>query len=159
MAFIDAFKSQLQTRFDRFITKRMPSSDKQTLSQPNIFIFPTLFGFSYLLFCLLLFVLGTNYQNNLVVFVSFLLGSLFVVAMLHSFNNLSGITISASGKLYGFANQIIKVPLTLNAKSDKCSITLEFAFPMHTPTFVSHIEGEEIVPIKLEKEGFTRLDD
>jgi hypothetical protein len=48
-----------------WLKKRIPAGEEQALSHEKIFIFPSRFGFWFLILAALLFVLGTNYQNNL----------------------------------------------------------------------------------------------
>ncbi len=82
-------------RFDAWLDRRLKPRSTVTLDQRRVFIFPTRFGawLGILLFCLL--VGAINYENSLVFALCFLLGSQFVVAMLYTFRNLSGLTLSA----------------------------------------------------------------
>lgn len=120
---IKAFISQ---RFDRWLSKRVPSNVEHKLTSRNIFIMPTRFGFTYLFFDVLLFLLGTNYQNNTILLLSYLLASLFITVMMHSFYNFSQLTFSSSPKQFTFAKQQAYFPLTINAK--KIHFDLNFLF-------------------------------
>ncbi|RTE67459.1 DUF58 domain-containing protein [Amphritea opalescens] len=73
--------------------KRSPRLKKLTLSQRRIYIVPSRSGFLFLLLLLVMLVLAINFQNNLMFAVTFLLASLFVVTILHTYANLSGLTI------------------------------------------------------------------
>lgn len=113
-------------RFERFLQKRLPARSKQTLNNHNIFIFPSRFGFVYLAFVLLLFLLGTNYQNNIILILSFLLASFFITAMLHSFFNVAKLTVSASSQITGFCQQPIDVALTMSSNKSRFDLQLNF---------------------------------
>lgn len=76
-------------RFQRFIDKRIPRQSVMRLNHSRLFILPTRFGYSLLLMVALLFILGTNYQNNPILIVSYLLLTWFIVAMILSFTNLN----------------------------------------------------------------------
>lgn len=79
----------------RWLARRIPPSPAVRLHRGNLFILPSRFGLGYLLLCLALFVLGTNYQNNLILALTLLLLSLFVTSILHAYFNLAGLTVSA----------------------------------------------------------------
>ncbi|MGJ8694033.1 MAG: hypothetical protein ACSHW0_16315 [Thalassotalea sp.] len=125
----------IRQRFERFLAKRIPAKPKQVLSNRNIFILPSKFGIAYLFFILLLFLLGTNYQNNIILLLSYLLGSFFITAMLQSFFNLAGISIEIAHSPSGFAEQKIDVPL--NIMSNKPRFDLHFQLPQQA---ISHCE-------------------
>lgn len=85
-------ESRTSRRFDRWLEARIPPSASITLSQRNIFIFPTRTGFAYSGLLLLLILGAINYQASLVYGMAFLLGSLFLITILYTFRNLSGLT-------------------------------------------------------------------
>jgi hypothetical protein len=89
--------------WQRWLQRRIPPSRKVTLDQRRIFIFPTGYGFLFLLIAALLFIGGINYENNLLLGFSFLLVALFLIAILHTFRNLAGVTLIAGGMRPGFA--------------------------------------------------------
>lgn len=82
----------------------MPPQQRIVLNQKRIFILPTWMGIGYLTTAFLLFIAGINYDNGLILNFSFFLGSLFVVAILQTFSNLSGLVISAGNTEPSFAS-------------------------------------------------------
>ncbi|MEZ5557438.1 MAG: DUF58 domain-containing protein [Pseudomonadales bacterium] len=100
-------------RFDRWIDRHIPPSTQITLSQRNIFIFPTRTGFVFALLLALLILGGINYQNSLVYGVAFFLGSLFMVTILYTFRNLSGLRIELAGTRPGFVGEDIEFSLRI----------------------------------------------
>lgn len=88
---------QRESIFIRFVDKRVPAADKHSLSQKNLFIFPTKLGFIFLSIVFVLWVLGTNYQNNLILALAFFMISLFVLAILLTFQNLNCLVVSFRG--------------------------------------------------------------
>ena len=121
-----AINKVINKRFDRWLTRRVPSCFKHKLSNRNIFILPTRFGFTYLFFDVLLFLLGTNYQNNIILLLSYLLASFFITVMMHSFYNFSQLTFSSKSKQSGFAQQIINFPI--NVTGHKTHFDINFRF-------------------------------
>ena len=117
---------KVRSIFDRWLKKRMPAASTQALSNKNVFIFPTPFGFAYLAFLLLLFLLGTNYQNNVIILLSYMMVSLFVTCMLHSFFNLSGITFCIEEQGVAYAKQKYLIPIKINSSKPRFDLTFQF---------------------------------
>lgn len=90
---IDAWRNAWEIRFYRWVDERVPPSTAITLNRKNLYTFPNLSGAVYLLTTLVIWMLGTNYQNNLILALAYLMVSIFVVAILHSFANLAGVTV------------------------------------------------------------------
>jgi len=126
-----ASKKIVNKRFERWLSARLPSKFQHRLSSRNIFILPTRFGFSYLFFDILLFILGTNYQNNIILLLSYLLASLFITVMMHSFYNFSQLTFSSKAKQTGFANQVINFPISITGHKTHFDINFKFFKPQH----------------------------
>ncbi|QOL25386.1 DUF58 domain-containing protein [Thalassotalea sp. LPB0316] len=118
-------KGYLQERMLKWLKQRIPPARQHVLSSQNIFIFPSVFGFAYLFMVLVIFLLGTNYQNNIILMFSFLLASLFVTTMLISFQNLNKLALSIKNSPQGFAHQLSY--LKLEIKSAKSHYFLRFA--------------------------------
>tara|TARA_R110001583_G_scaffold77851_3_gene211580 strand:- start:2267 stop:3340 length:1074 start_codon:yes stop_codon:yes gene_type:complete len=123
-------KGFINKRFERWLSKRVPSNFEHKLSSRNIFIMPTRFGFVYLFFDALLFLLGTNYQNNTILLLSYLLASLFITVMMHSFYNFSQLTFSSTAKQFTFAKQQAFFPISI--KANKSHFDLNFRFVTKT---------------------------
>lgn len=102
-----------QQRFSRWLIRRLPPSSEVTLNRRSLFIFPTATGFSFLLVIVLCWLAATNYENNLVFGMTCLLASLFVVSILHTFANLSGLSVSCLKVTPGFADKTLTVELLL----------------------------------------------
>jgi len=153
----DYLGKTIQTRFNAWLKRRMPSTDSQTLSQRNIFILPSKFGFSYLLFVLLLFILGTNYQNNLIILLSYFFSSLFVTAMLYCFINLLGLKVAAKGEYQGFTDEPILIDIRINTEQLKQSVQLGFE---NQPLLdVSSIKHQQLLKlaVKFDQRGIHQL--
>lgn len=139
-------RSIIQKRFDGFLKKRMPASSHQQLSNRNIFILPSKFGIAYLLSVLIVFLLGTNYQNNLILLVSYLFISLFFSGMLYSFFNLSRLAFTLTKQVNGFAGQHVTIPL--NIITNKPRYDLHFAFTHNKNCHKVFVEqGESLISI------------
>jgi uncharacterized protein (DUF58 family) len=100
-----------------------------TLDQRRIFIFPSQTGFFFMLCLLVMLIAAINYQNNMSYALTFLLANLFVVAVLHSYANLSGLTISALGADEAFAGQRSAFRLRLSAGNRRGHYALQIGWP------------------------------
>jgi uncharacterized protein (DUF58 family) len=89
--------------YHRWLQRRIPPAREVVLDQRRIFIVPTGYGFLFLTIAALLFIGGINYENNLLMAFSFLLVSIFLMSILHTFRNLAGVTLVAGGMRPGFA--------------------------------------------------------
>lgn len=112
-------------RAQRWLRERIPPSSKTTLDMRSIFILPSRFGLLYLLVCLVIFLLGTNYQNNLVMGLSFLLFSIFNTCIIFAYRNLSGLTLTAVTPELAQAGKPIDVQLHFESVNDKFAIELD----------------------------------
>ena len=136
------FKTLINQRFDRWLIKRIPVVDSITLNRGNSFIFPSRFGLMFLATCVILFLVGTNYQNNLILFLVYFLLSFMITCLLLSYQNLSGLVLTATNSEDQFANEnctfTLRLTLPRNAKSNRAQQT-SFAFKQASSTFPSSI--------------------
>ncbi|GAB3022960.1 DUF58 domain-containing protein [Bowmanella dokdonensis] len=101
----------LQRKMHAWLERRIPGSREFTLNRNNIFIFPSRFGLLYLILCLALFILGTNYQNNLILILGYFLLSLFLVSLLASYLNFAGIRLQLGKVSHSFAGDVANLPI------------------------------------------------
>lgn len=103
----------LRQRFSRWLDKRQPSAERATLHQGVIYILPSRFGCWFLLLIALLYLLGTNYQNNLILLVSFILLSIMLGAMLLAFFNVNQLQLTVANDSETFADKAGQLALVL----------------------------------------------
>ncbi len=108
---IKAVKSVINTGFEHWLARRNPQQFEHQLSSRNIMIYPSRFGFVYLGFVVVLFLLATNYQNNIILLLSYLLASLFITVMLHSLYNITQLRFSSHAQQSGYANDTLYFPI------------------------------------------------
>lgn len=80
-----------------WIARRIPPASSMQLNQRRIFIIPTRQGAAFGAALLLMLLTAINYQNSLAYGLTFLLLSLFIVAILHTYRNLGGLRLTALG--------------------------------------------------------------
>lgn len=111
---LSSWRISWERRFYRWIDQRSPRAAQVQLNRKNLYIFPNLIGLLYLAITFVIWLLGTNYQNNLILGLSYLLVSIFVVSILHAFANLAGISIRFVGARPAFAGDPAAFVLELN---------------------------------------------
>ncbi len=100
--------------FQQWLYRRIPPQKKITLTQRSIFIFPSKTGLVFFTLLLLLLFGAINYQNSLIYGVTFLLGSLFLVTILHTYKNLSDITLQYIQSTPGFVEENINFQIKIS---------------------------------------------
>lgn len=139
-------KHSLNARFAKFLSRRMPPKKAVVLSNKNIFILPTKFGLVFVFFVLLLFLLGTNYQNNVIILFSYLLISFFVTSMLHTFYNLSGLTLKQSPDIEGFVDQALHFPVLLSSTCGRFNLHFNLKDQSQAQLIELAAEGQDKAP-------------
>lgn len=116
-------------QFGRWLDRRIPPQSRVTLTQRNIFIFPTRTAITFAVLLFLLLLGAINYQNSLIYGVAFLLGSLFLVTILHTFRNLSGITLELLDSRPGFVGEDIEFNLRLTQPAGRARQGIQAGWP------------------------------
>jgi uncharacterized protein (DUF58 family) len=106
----------------RWLNRRIPAARHYQLDLRSIFIFPSKFGWLYLMLCLGLFLLATNYQNNLMRMLCYFLLAIFLLNLFVAYLNFAKIQIQL-GKCHNvFAGDQLQLPLWLNTDQDKLPV-------------------------------------
>ncbi|WP_243880950.1 MULTISPECIES: DUF58 domain-containing protein [Shewanella] len=146
--------SLFSARFNRWLSRRIPAAKEQRLSHRSIFILPSGFGVIWLALVLLLFLFGTNYQNNLVIGLAIVLASVFHTCIIHSYRNLAGLRLSARKPPQAYAGDSLSFPVTVSA--DRSLFRLGFSYPGERQVFVSCVDNQEqtaLVPMQPRPRG------
>jgi len=115
---------------------RMVGGDKTvpvTLGLRNIYILPTGYGLLYLAVVGAMLVGSINYSNNLGFLLTFLLGSLGVTAMMHTYGMLHGLRLVSATARPVFAGETALVELTI-AAVNRQRIHIHWYFEDQPPT-------------------------
>jgi uncharacterized protein (DUF58 family) len=119
-------------RWSRWLDRRIPRARTVILNQRRIFIFPSRTGLFFAVCLLIMLIAAINYQNNMSYALTFLLANLFVVAVLHSYANLSGLRITAVGADDAFAGQRSAFRLRFNGGNRAGHYALHVGWPADT---------------------------
>lgn len=103
-------------RWSRWLVKRIPPAASIQLNQRRIFILPTQVGLAFLTALLVMLLAAINYQSSLAYGLTFLLGSVFVVTILHTYRNLAGLVLHAGGAGAVFAGEQARLRVRLESR-------------------------------------------
>lgn len=137
-----------QQRFDRWLAQRIPSSRSVTLNQRRLFIFPSRAGLCFLAVLAVMLLAAINYQNNMAFALVFLLFSIFVVAILHTFSNLSGLCVEALRGQPAFAGEIAEFDIQLRRTCQRAHHSIELQWPGEAMTKIS-LSDKQVGNVKL----------
>ena len=137
-------RQRMRRRFRAWVNRRIPPARVVTLDQRRIFIFPSRTGFFFGLCLLLMLTTAINYQNNMSYALTFLLATLFVVATLHTFANLSGLTIRALRAESVFPGQQAEFDIQIERNKQRAYYALHVRWPDSTEALVNLIEEDRV---------------
>lgn len=145
-----------QKRFFKWIDKKYPPAKAVTLTRKNLYTFPTLMGFGFLGLGVLLWVLGTNYQNNLILALSYLLMSLMIVAILHTYANLAGLNVKVTAAKPVFAGETAQFQLEIGGVRARGNDNIAFKWWSGDAVHCDLVnDGERLlVPAVTDKRGY-----
>ncbi len=121
-------KALLNTRWQRWLVRRIPPAASVRLTQRRIFIIPTRIGAAFGLALGLMLLAAINYQNSLAYGLTFLLASVFIVAILHTYRNLAGLTLHAAGGAAVFVGEQARFRVRL-ASSGRAHQAIALGWP------------------------------
>ena len=143
-----AADNSINGQFSSWLDRRIPPQSKVLLTQRNIFIFPTRTAIAFVVLLLLLLLGAINYQNSLIYGVAFMLGSLFLVTILHTFRNLSGLTLELVGSHPGFVGEDIEFNLRITRGSGKARHGIQMGWPEAIKQWVE-MQEQDVVSVRL----------
>jgi uncharacterized protein (DUF58 family) len=110
-ASLEKFRQAWSTRFLR--TTRADAKGRAQIKPRSIYILPSKQGIVLVVLLLMMLVGSINYGSNLAYLVTFLLGAVWLVSMLHTWRNLLGLRLSPQPSKPVFAGQAAGFQLTL----------------------------------------------
>ncbi len=139
--------------FWRWIRRRSPPSSEVLLRHRNIYVLPGRQGLGALMVIALLWLMGTNYENNLVLAAAFLLTSLAIISILHAFRNLSGLRFRVIKAHPAFADDYARFDLLVTAAPNSSHENVRVGWDKSLTTSVDLIDSAEVTVQLLVKTG------
>ena len=136
-------RSTLCQLYERWVRHRIPPARQVTLGHHNIFIIPNRQGLGFMVVLGLMFIGAVNYEANLAFALVFLLTGMFVLALLHTFRNLSGLRIAAVPARSVFAGELAEVIAILNRDGPRTYQSVELGFPASRKVVCDLVQSHE----------------
>lgn len=143
MSPVNAVNFWFANRVQRWLARNVPALSSVTLHRRNIFILPTSHGFLYVAATTLIFVTAINYVLSLAFGLAFLMVSLFILSILHTFRNLQHLTVKGVGGDAVFAGEDACFTVLLQCYAERLHEALELSFPKSLISRADLIEGEQ----------------
>jgi uncharacterized protein (DUF58 family) len=130
------------SRFFSWLDRRIPPARRVRLGQRSIFIFPTAVGGAFVGLVAVLMLAAINYENSLIYALAFLLISLLLVTILHTYRNLAGLTVEFGGADRGFAGEDIGFCIHVKRPPGAGRVGVQIGAPQLVPQALS-IDDQE----------------
>lgn len=150
-------KSGIDHWFTSHILNKKHLTDKLTLNHSNIYILPSKLGMTFILFGLLIFVIGSNYQNNLILLISYFLAAIMLVNFVLAYFNFYGLIIRFHSTEAGFCHTPYKIALTVENKRPTLSIVFSCQNAANTEIDEVSLPKQVSIFVKEKKRGNHRL--
>lgn len=134
----------LRQRFAAWVNRRIPPARSVTLNQKRIFIFPSRVGLFFAICLLVMLLTAINYQNNMSYALTFLLATLFIVGILHTYANLSGLTLHAVRARPAYPGQLTEFELRLDRAGARPRFALRLGWPGGEEQQVSLVDVDSV---------------
>lgn len=109
-------RDKISRMLQRWLARKFTASNDFQLNHGNLLVFPSRYGFWFALLILLLYLLGTNYQNNLILLLAYLLLSVFLLCIWFAWRNLAALQIRLQPPQAVFAGQQLRLQLDITAE-------------------------------------------
>lgn len=135
--------SALKTKFNlkRFFIGEGPQSAPYLLTQRRLYILPTKQGLAFALLLFIMLLGSINYSNSLGYFLTFLLSSLSVVTVFHTYNNLLKLSIGPAICKPVFADNDAHFIVQINNINHHARFSVDAFTPQHLLTSTDIIEN------------------
>tara|TARA_R110002126_G_scaffold163858_1_gene311738 strand:- start:3538 stop:4488 length:951 start_codon:yes stop_codon:yes gene_type:complete len=153
---LNKFSHHFQKWFNQWLDNRQPKAREVILSQKIIYILPSRFGLWYILLLVLLYLLGTNYQNNLILLMSYMLVSVLLLALTLAWRNLHQLTVSCAPVLSAYAEETLMVPVSLQSSQPRQQLQCYFSDRQQS-VLLADGAPQLMVPLATRQRGFYPL--
>lgn len=145
---------------DRFFVGNGPQKAPYLLTQRRVYILPTKQGLAFTLLLFIMLLGSINYSNSLGYFLTFLLASLSIVTIFHTYNNLLKLIIGPAICKPVFANEDARFSVQVNNLNHQTRFSVHAFTPQHIAT-ISDITANSLTTLvikhKFEQRGLIPL--
>ena len=145
-------------RSQAWLARRIPAAKSLQLSRKQLFILPTSFGWWFLLTLLVMLVMGSNYQNNLVLALALWMLVLWLMCLVLCHQNLSGLVVNLVHGPEGQLGQPLRLLLSMKKSRGKPVQALQAKikqWPLQQASQV--LDGQLALDLEVKQRGYQRL--
>lgn len=152
----------LRYRFSlqRFLVGEGPEDAPIFLAQRRVYILPSKMGIYFAAMMLVMLLGAVNYNNSLAYALTFLLASIFFIAILHTYRNLLHLRIDLDPTAAVFCGETAQVPVSLDNRSNAARYAVKLWLRDQAHITVD-VPGDEIqryhVPLKTTQRGLHKM--
>lgn len=132
-----------QQRVAQWLQRRIPPAREVVLGHRNIFILPNREGLGFMLVLALMFIGAVNYESNLAFALVFLLLSMFLLSIFHTFRNLVGLHVAVAPSTAVFAGEMAELSVILRRLGRSSHESVRLCYAGAQPQLCDLIEGRE----------------
>ncbi len=116
----------------------------------NLYIFPNLFGLYWILTTIVLYILGTNLENNFTIFICYLMITVLLISLFLTHFNIHGLELISKNQKVNFANSTINYEIIINSDKYRNNIKLKFLNKENKAIFINKIEDKLIKSLTID---------
>lgn len=135
------FWFQFKAKIFKLLLRNKHNTEHLTLTHNTIYVLPSKLGVSFLVVTMLNFILGINYQNNLILAMAYLMLVVMIFSLLMGYSNLKGLKIDYKNHIASYAP--CSALLELQLKTEKKCQSLQFIYENKTLTTVDEITSQK----------------
>ena len=161
---LQALRGSLREKFAIWALRaRPPEPVPVVLTQRRVYVLPTRGGLLYALSLLVLLIGAINYNLSLGYGLVFLLGGLGIVAILHTFRNLAGISITVGAPAPVFVGDMARLPLILHNADQRERRLLRHTLPGQPAADIVTVDvppqgsARALLPLSAQRRGWLAL--
>ena len=102
------------------------TADNREIVKQRVYIMPTRHGVIFGLMLIAMLLGAINYNNSMAYILTFLLGALFLVTLLHTCKNLAGLLLNQAPALPVFSGELANFPLVLDNRNSYLRVSISF---------------------------------
>ncbi len=138
-----SLRQWIERRAEGWLAQRVPPRETAVLHRRNIYILPTRHGLLFIATAAVIFLAAINYELSLAFALAFLMVSLFLLSILHSFNNLRGLSVRGLGAEPAFAGEMAVFNVLVQRQSNRVHESMELHFKGGDSTYTSLVRPLE----------------
>lgn len=141
---MNKLRQRFRIRFDEWLSQRIKPDANATLNNRIIYVLPSRNGLLYLLSTILIFIAAINYAVSLAFGLAFMMASIFVLAILYTFNNLNQLSLKRLPAMPVFCGESVAFNVELSRKPARSHEALELRFKEDVSTHVDLVDVDRV---------------